>query len=328
MSGVRVPQGPPCLERLPGLVRVESVTGARISGIVALVLACLLWGTTGTTATFLPDDVSPLAVGAATMGLGGLLLFVTAPRLSRGVLSGPLGRRWAAIGAIGVVVYPLAFYTGMDLVGVAVGNVVALGSGPVFAALIEWVVERERLSGRWLVSTGLAVLGITLLALGRREGGDAGESPALAALGVGVGLLAGFAYALYTYASSRAIRAGYPSRGVMGAMFGLGALPLLVVLAAIGAPLLQSSASIGLSAYLVLGPMFLAYLLFGIGLRSVRSSAATTITLLEPVFATVLAVLVVGERLSALGWVGFALVLIGLAVLVSARRTARATPRA
>jgi DME family drug/metabolite transporter len=302
------------------------VAGARGSGIVALVLACLLWGTTGTTATFLPDDVSPLAVGAATMGIGGMLLLVTAPRLSGGVLRDAVGRRWAAIGAIGVVVYPLAFYTGMDLVGVAVGNVVALGSGPVFAALIEWVVERERLSARWLVSTALAVLGIALLAFGRHEGGAA-SSPAGAALGVGVGLLAGLAYALYTYASSRAIRAGHPSRGVMGGMFGLGAVPLLVVLAVIGAPLMQSWTSVSLTAYLVLGPMFIAYLLFGIGLRSVRSSTATTITLLEPVFATVLAVLVVGERLTPVGWVGFGLVLVGLAVLVTARRSARSIPR-
>lgn len=304
------------------------MTGARFSGVVALVLACLLWGTTGTAATLFPDDVSPLAIGAATMGLGGVLLFVTAPRLSRGVLRDPVGRHWVAIGAVGVVVYPLAFYTGMNLVGVAVGNVVALGSGPVFAALIEWIVERQPLSTRWLVSTALAVLGITLLALGRQEGGDAGASPALAALGVGIGLLAGFAYALYTYASSRAIRAGHPSRGVMGGMFGLGALPLLVVLAVVGGPLAQSWTSVGLVGYLVFGPMFVAYLLFGIGLRSVRSSTATTITLLEPVFATVLAVLVVGERLSAVGWIGFGLVLIGLAVLVSARRTPRVTPPA
>lgn len=299
------------------------MAGARISGILALIAASILWGTTGVTATFLPDDVSPLAIGAATMGIGGVLLLVSAPRLSRGVLRDPVGRRWAAIGAIGVVVYPLAFYSGMDLVGVAVGNVVALGSGPVFAALLEWFVERARLSARWLVSTALAVLGIALLALGRQEGGDAGASPALAALGVGLGLLAGLAYALYTYASSRAIRAGHPSRGVMGGMFGLGALPLLVVLAVLGAPLLQSATSVGLTAYLALGPMLVAYLLFGVGLRSVRSSTATTITLLEPVVATVLAVIVVGERLSLLGWAGFALVLVGLAVLVTARRAAR-----
>lgn len=308
------------------------MTGARNSGVsaagvVALVLACLLWGTTGTTATLMPDDVSPLAIGAATMGIGGALLLVTAPRMSRGVLRDPVGRRWATIGAIGVAVYPLAFYTGMDLVGVAVGNVVALGSGPVFAALIEWMVERQPLSTRWLVSTALAVLGIALLAFGREQGGAAGTSPALAALGIAVGLLAGLAYALYTYASSRAIRAGHPSRGVMGGMFGLGAVPLLVVLVAIGSPLAQSWTSVSLTAYLVLGPMFLAYLLFGIGLRSVRSSAATTITLLEPVVATVLAVLVVGERLTPLGWAGFGLVLIGLAVLVTARRSARSIPR-
>ena len=302
------------------------MTGARISGIVALVVASVLWGTTGVTATFLPDDVSPLAIGAATMGIGGLLLLLTAPRLSRGVLRDPVARRWLALGAVGVVVYPLAFYSGMDLVGVAVGNVVALGSGPVFTALLEWVGERARLSGRWLVSTALAVLGILVLALGREEGGDAGASPALAVLGVGLGLIAGLAYALYTYASSRAIRGGHPSRGVMGGMFGLGAVPLLVVLAVLGGPLLHSATSVGLVAYLALGPMFVAYLLFGIGLRSVRSSTATTITLLEPVVATALAVLVVGERLSVVGWVGFGLVLVGLGVLVTARRAAPPGP--
>ena len=300
------------------------MTGARISGIVALVLACLLWGTTGTTATFLPDAASPLAIGAATMGIGGAVLFLTAPRMSAAVLRDRVGRRWALTGAIGVVVYPLAFYTSMDLVGVAVGNVVALGSGPVFAALLEWIVDRDRLSARWFLSTGLAVAGIALLAFGRHEGGDA-STPGSAALGIGLGLLAGLAYALYTYASSRAIRAGHPSRGVMGGMFGTGAVVLLPILVQLGAPLLETPLSIGLTAYLALGPMALAYVLFGIGQRSVRSSTATTITLLEPVVATVLAVLIVGERLAWFGWGGFGLVLAGLAVLVTARRTT-ATP--
>ena len=51
----------------------------RGSGVLAVVIASLLWGTTGTTATFLPQEVSPLATGAATMGVGGLLLVATAP---------------------------------------------------------------------------------------------------------------------------------------------------------------------------------------------------------------------------------------------------------
>ena len=136
------------------------------SGPVALVLASLLWGTTGTSASFLPANVSPLAVGASTMGVGGLLLFAATARPAIRVLRDRVARRWVVLGAVGVFVYPLAFYAGMNLAGVAVGNVVALGSGPVFAAILEWAIERRALSRRWLVATLIAVLGIVLLTIG------------------------------------------------------------------------------------------------------------------------------------------------------------------
>lgn len=287
-------------------------------GVIALLLASLLWGTTGTAASFLPASVSPIAVGASTMGVGGLLLLLTAPRLSWAVLRDPCARRWAMLGALGVFVYPLAFYSAMNLAGVAVGNVVALGSGPVFAALFEWIAERHALSRRWAVSTGIAVVGIALLALGRAAGESAGSGHTLP--GVGLGLLAGAAYALYAYSSSRAISSGHPSRGAMGAMFGAGAVLLIPVLLVTGAPLLQSASTVTIAVYLAVGATLLGYLLFGVGLRTVRTSSATTITLLEPVVATVLAVVVVGERLAPIGWAGLALVFAGLAALISARR--------
>jgi DME family drug/metabolite transporter len=68
--------------------------------------------------------------------------------------------------------------------------------------------------------------------------------------------------------------------------------------------------------------MFLAYLLFGYGLRTIRSSSATTLTLLEPVVATLLAVAVVGERPGPVAWTGLALIVLGITVLVAARRRA------
>src|SRR5690606_947869 len=104
---------------------------------------------------------------------------------------------------------------------------------------------------------------------------------------------------------------------------GAGAVLLAPVLVAVGAPLLQSWSTVGIAAYLALGPMFVAYLLFGFGLRTVRSSTATTVTLLEPVVATTLALVIVGERLAPIGWLGFALVLGGLSVLFTARRGPR-----
>ena len=283
--------------------------------VIALLLASILWGTTGTAASFLPDNVSPLAIGASTMTVGGILLFVVSARGAIAAMRVAATRKWLFIGAIGVFIYPLAFYSAMDEAGVAIGNVVALGSGPVFAALFEWIWERRGLSLRWLSSTLIAVAGIILLSAGKHvDADDTGNVP----LGVVLGLLAGASYALYTYASTRAIRTGQSGRAVMGGMFGIGAVALTPVLLITGAPLLQSAESIGIASYLAMGPMFVAYLLFGFGLIHLRSSVATTITLVEPVVATLLAVLVVGEVLGWVGWLGLALIFIGITVLVSA----------
>lgn len=292
----------------------EAARTPRDTGAWALVLASLLWGTTGTAASFLPEDVSPLAVGASTMTIGGALLFVVSARPALGAIRDAASRKWLLLGALGVFAYPLAFYTSMNLAGVAVGNVVSLGSGPVFAALLEWLFERRTLSLLWTACTAAAVGGVALLAAG---GSSAGRSPAGEWAGIGAGLVAGLAYALYTYCSSRGIRAGQASRGIMGAMFGFGAVLLLPVLLVLGAPLLQSGQTVGIAAYLALGPMFAAYLLFGIGMRALASSTATTITLLEPFVATLLAVMVVGERLAVAGWVGLALILVAVTVLAT-----------
>ena len=45
---------------------------AQLWGTLSVVAASVLWGTTGTAATFAPG-VSPLAIGAVAMGAGGLL---------------------------------------------------------------------------------------------------------------------------------------------------------------------------------------------------------------------------------------------------------------
>ena len=300
------------------------------TGVVALVFSSILWGTTGTAASFLPDNVSPIAIGASTMACGGILLFIVSARQSLRVVASSGSRRWVLIGAAGVVVYPLAFYASMDLAGVAIGNVVSLGSGPVFAALFEWLWERRPLSRRWVVATAVALTGITLLTLGGHgavpassESGAGATASGNLGLGVALGLLAGLSYALFTYASTRAIGAGHPGRAVTGAVFGLGAAVLLPVLIVTGGALVQSASTVSIAAYLALGPMFLAYVLFGFGLTHLRSSVVTTITLLEPVVATILAIVVVGERLELLGWVGLVLILVGVTVLVTARHTAK-----
>ncbi|GMA27896.1 DMT family transporter [Arenivirga flava] len=308
--------------------------------MIGILLAAVLWGTTGTAATLLPDAVSPLATGAATMAVGGLLLALTAPRGALLALRTRGAPRWLLPGALAVAVYPLAFYSGMSLAGVAIGNVVALGTAPVFAAVLEQLLDpadrRQPLGSRWLLSAVAATAGVALLAVFGHHGGGAGTADGTVP-GVALGLLAGLAYAGYTYTAGRAIGLGVPSRGAMAAQFGLGAVLLLPVLLATGGSLLRPGAGgadsplaqllgaphpLVVVGYLAVGPMFLAYVLFGRGLRTVSSSRATTVTLLEPLVATLLAVVAVGERLAAPGWLGLALVLAGVVSVATERRAA------
>ena len=62
-----------------------------------------------------------------------------------------------------------------------------------------------------------------------------------------------------------------------------------------------------------------AYLMFTSGLQVTDTSTAATLTLGEPVTATLLAVLVVGETVGTIGWAGIALTTLGLAL--AARNT-------
>jgi DME family drug/metabolite transporter len=58
-----------------------------------------------------------------------------------------------------------------------------------------------------------------------------------------------------------------------------------------------------------------AYLLFGYGLHRLTSATTVTLVLAEPLTATLLATVVLDESIAPLGWIGVALVLLGLLVV-------------
>ncbi|NOR32771.1 MAG: EamA family transporter [Sulfitobacter sp.] len=274
-------------------------------GAIFCLFAAIAWGTTGTAATFAPE-VSPLAIGAAAMGIGGALQAVIA---HKGILANraALKREWLAllVGAVSVAIYPLAFYASMRLAGVTVGTVISIGSAPLISALIEYWLDGRRLTARWAIGAAIGLTGIALLSLSEGSHGTMASNVPLGAL---LGLLAGGTYALYSWTAQRMMRRDLPPRVAMGATFGLGGLLLMPVLLVTGASFLDSAGNLAVGAYMALVPMFLGYLAFGAGLARVPASMATTITLFEPVVAAVLAVYVVGESLPVLGWLGVALI--------------------
>jgi DME family drug/metabolite transporter len=286
------------------------------SALLALLASCLMWGTTGIVAAGMTTGVSTLAIGSFTMGVGGVILAALTWRNVRHALAIRRARLWVLLGGLGVFVYPLAFYAGMHDAGVAVGNTVALGSGPLFAGVIEWVATKRAPHRGWFVALGIATIGLVCVGVAR------GGSNSVGFTGVLLAVLAGIAYALYSVAGSRVIAAGADFRGSMGSVFGAGALPLLAVLMTTGLPLVNNPENLIRGAYLALGPLVLAYLLFGYALTRASASLVTLVTLLEPVFATILAVVVLGEALPPVGWFGVGLLVTGVAVATVPRRAA------
>jgi DME family drug/metabolite transporter len=276
---------------------------------ILVLLSALCFGTTGT-AQALGPDASPAAVGAARVLVGGLLLVRIARHLAPRTAA-PWSARAVLAGGAAVAGYQLTFFAAVHETGVAVGTVVAIGSGPVFAGVLGRVVRHEPLTSRWAAATALAVAGVILLVA-------AGAAARVRPAGVVLALGAGLSYASYTVAAKGLLAAGHAPEAVMARIFVIGAIVLLPVLAHPGG--VASAGGVALAIYLGAIPTALAYVLFARGLRHLPAGEVATLTLAEPVTAAALAAVVLGERPGILALGGVVLVLAGLAVLAAPRR--------
>ena len=272
-----------------------------------VLIAAVLFGTTGTAQALGPAGLSPLSVGAARVVLGGGVLGLLALALPR-----PAARMSPALvlgAGAAVAVYQLTFFEAVHRAGVAVGAVVAIGSGPVVSGILERAFGEDWPGRRWLAATALAIAGIVALSVGR-----SGHAPP-SATGIALALASGMAYATYTVIAKRLLRAGGGPVHVMGAAFGVGAILLLPVLLIGGIGWLHTTRGIELAAYLAAGPTVLAYLLFARGLRRLTASETTTIVLAEPVTASILGVAVLHQPLGTMAIAGVVLVIAGIGIL-------------
>ena len=293
-----------------------------------VLLAAVLFGTTGTALVLGPDSASPIGVGAARIVVGGALLAALAA--ATGALRGPWPIGLVLSAGVGVAVYQLSFFEAVDRTGVAIGAIVAIGSGPVFVGAFERLVDGVWPGRRWAVATAIATAGVALLTISGVEGASADVT------GIGLALVAGAGYATYTVIAKRLIRAGHAPVGVMGIAFGTAAVLLIPVLVFTGIRWLGSDSGIALALYLGILPTAGAYVLFARGLTHLPASEVATIVLAEPLTATALGVLALDETFGALDAAGAVLVLAALAILgagglratcVLARLTRRAPSR-
>ncbi len=298
--------------------------GPARSGLVraAPVLALAALGTSSG-AVLVRLAEAPAAVTAFWRLALSVLLLLPALRATRGwrEWAGLARRDVALLGLAGVCLafHFIAWFRSLAFTSVA-SSTVLVSVHPLFVGALSALWLREPPSRVEWTGIGIAVLGAACIGWGDVRGGpDPLRGDLLALLAAGLG-------ALY-FAVGRRLRGRLGIWSYAVPVYGSAAVACAVVALADGAPLAGwPPGTWAAFAGLALGPMLLGHTGFNWALRHVRAYVVSLVQLLEPIGATILAVLVLGRH-EVPGWnvwLGGALILVGVWLPLRARLRAQA----
>ncbi|MFJ3583608.1 DMT family transporter [Streptomyces sp. NPDC090127] len=305
--------------------------------LLYLIVAGIAWGTAGAAASliFRVSDMGPLALsfwrcaGGLALLLGALALRSRSRRASTVGVAEPRRRRLIRIlgTGIGLTVFQSAYFAAVEATGLAVGTVVTLGAGPVLISLGARLTMGERLGRGGVAAVGGALAGLAVLVLG-------GEGAEVRPAGVGLAVLSAAGYAAITLLTRWLGRDGGGSDALSTTTwaFAIGAVGLLpaAFVESPGGLLPQTGQPVEvlwLLVYVAAVPTALAYALYFAGAAVVRAATVSVIMLLEPVGAAVIAVTVLGERLTVATVAGTFLLLVAVTGLALAEARAATVRR-
>jgi drug/metabolite transporter (DMT)-like permease len=268
---------------------MQSVNKARLQ----IHFCVLLWGFTAILGKLITLPALTLVWWRMLLVTGALLLL---PRVWRGLRAMPMRLRLAYAG-IGVLVslHWLTFYAAIKLANASVGAT-CIALGPAFLAFIEPWLTRRRFDPREVLMAAAVVPGVAMVA---------GGVPAHMRLGIAVGVLSALFVALFGSLNKRLVEHGDPLT-VTCIELGTGAafLTLLAPLLPHAGPAYQlpNTHDALLLLLLAFGCTLLPFTLALVALRHISAFATQMITNLEPVYAIVLAMLLLGEQRQLDGW--------------------------
>lgn len=139
---------------------------SKIRAQVLVLMAAILWGTTGSAQAFAPRGATPIVIGALRMAIGGTFLLLVAKVRGGFKTKIKLDKKLLVLASICMAAYQPLFFSGVFKTGIALGTVLALGSAPVFSGMIEYFMG-EKLSIRWIIGTIISIIGCSLLLVDR-----------------------------------------------------------------------------------------------------------------------------------------------------------------
>ncbi|MEF9902504.1 DMT family transporter [Streptomyces sp. P9-A2] len=298
----------------------NTVSGLPVGrGLLYLIVAGAAWGTAGAAASLVyrTSDMGPVALSFWRCAAGLALLLgarMLVPRARTVVPEAPGSRvRRAVATGMGLAVFQTAYFAAVAATGLAVATVVTLGAGPVLIALGARLFLGERLGRGGAVAVAGALAGLAVLVLG-------GGETTVDRWGILLALLAAAGYSVMTLLTRWWGRGGgLDASGTTVGAFAVTSVLLLPFAAVEGLVPYSGDPALLLCllVYVAAIPTALAYGLYFAGAAVVRSATVSVIMLLEPVSAAVLAVALLGERLTPAMLAGTLLMLgsvVGLAL--------------
>jgi DME family drug/metabolite transporter len=298
---------------------------SRLAGYLLALGAGATWGTTGPLSTGLYGLMPATSIGFWRVLLGTACLAAWGLIFRRDLFRVDAWG-WLLVGLGGgilVALFELAYQFAIAGAGVA-GAAALLYTAPVIVAVLARVILKEALTAVRLLLAVVVMVGVALTVTG---GSNAGAEAARLGIGAGIagGLLSALSYALTTLMARFAV----PRYGAVRVLFleAVGGVAILGVALTVArhapAPPPTAAAWGGLAA-LTAGSVLAANLFFFAAVRRIEAAPAAVAATIEPVVGTLLALLLFSQHLTALGWLGLALVVGGVATgyLVEAKPTA------
>ncbi|WP_244524684.1 EamA family transporter [Trujillonella endophytica] len=297
-------------------------------GYAATIGAAALFGINGTVSTLAlqagvePTRLVALRCTGAALGLLAVLAVVSPARLRLTLREVPF---LVAFGIVGVALTQFLYYVAIDRLPVGIALVFEM-TAPVLIALYVWLVRGERVRSRLWAALGLSLSGLLLVAQVWEGGGSLSATGIAAALGAAVCL------ATYYLMGERGTTTRDPVAltcwsFVAAALFWSAAAPWWDFDAGVlGEPVPVSLGAhevpLGvLVAFIVVGGAILPFWLSIGALRHLPPTTAGLVATIEPVFASIVAWLWVEQVLTGWQVLGGLVVLTGIALAQTARRS-------
>jgi drug/metabolite transporter (DMT)-like permease len=276
---------------------------------LALFSVALMWASTFTLFKVAWRDIDPVAFTAARFAAMFIFSIVVL-----GVSTSRVRPRRAdlpalvASGLTGYFLYQMGFVLGLDRTS-ALASAILISTHPIFSVIVMWILRKEK-------PTRLEVMGVLVGFLGVAVFLRAWDAFAAARPGDLLSLGAAAAFGAYGVVN-QPLTARYPARELMA--YGLALGGLLITLVGIPAMAAQDWGAISLSAwailvYAIVGPVYLAYLLWNWAIRHRGIPRTVVYGFLVPVLGGAFAVIGLDESIGFEQVVGSLLVVAGLVV--------------